>query len=294
MRALLRLYLTLTRSLGARRRFIGRLASTCLVLLGVHAAADLIDDLVYRLVDAIDLLVDSGVWWLLEGLASLGTLSTDTAASWGQDFASWLEVEEKDKVALTLALVVELAVDILLLDFAWGLRRAAPGDESEPVTLVDELKESVAELKAALWPLDIERIAVLPTMIAFCCGGAFLAGLAIESAASEILTELAPLWLWGVNVAAALGLLSVALLIWRFLPDLLHGAIMRSHERGEKFRRKTEYDPNESSTVEVWRRRFQRARRGTFMLLVLLPVAFVSLASQEAILGLIQRTGANL
>lgn len=294
MRALLRLYLSLTRGLGSRRRFIGRLASTCLVLLGVHAAADLIDDLVYRLVDAVDLLVDSGVWWFLEALASIGTVSTDTAANWGQDFAAWLEVEEKDKVALTLALLVELAVDVLLLDFAWGLRRPAPGEDSEPTTLVGELKESAEELKAALWPLDVERVAVLPTMLAFCCGGAFLAGLAIENVVSEVLTELAPLWLWGVNVAAAFGLLTVALLIWRFLPDLLHGAVMRSHERGEKFRRKTEYDPNESSTVEVWRRRLQRVRRGAFMLLVLLPVAFVSLASQTAILGLIQRTGANL
>jgi hypothetical protein len=294
VRTLLRLYLSVTRSLGARRRFIGRLASTCLILLGVHAAADLIDDLVYRLVDAIDLIVDSGVWWLLEGLASIGTIATETAASWGQDFASWLEVEEKDKVALTLALILELAVDILLLDFAWGLRRPAPGDDSEPVTLVEELKESVDELKAALWPLDVERVAVLPTLLAFCCGGAFLAGLAIESMASELLTEVAPLWLWGVNLAAGLGLLSIALLIWRFLPDLLHGAVMRSHERGEAFRRKTEYDPEASSTIEIWRRRFQRARRGAFMLLVLLPIACVSLVSQDAILGLIQRTGANL
>lgn len=290
---MLRLYLQITRALGGRRRFIRRLAGMALILLGVHAAADLIDDVVYRFIDAVDLAIDSAAWWLFEGMANLGTISEKTAVEWGEGFAGWLEVAQKDKVALTLALLLELLVDLLLFDFAWGLRKASGLDE-EPKTMVDELRESALELKAAFWPLDLERLAVLPTLFAFSCSGTLLAGLAIESILADVLGRLFPLWLWGINVAAAAGLLGAAVLIWRFLPDMLHGAILRAHQRGERYEEETAFDPEESSTTELWRRRLKRARRGAFMVVALLPLAYVSLLTQSAFFGLIQRTGAGL
>lgn len=303
MRALWSFYLALTRFFGARRRFVRRIAALCLVVLGVHAAADLIDDLVYRVIDALDLFVDGVAWRALEGLAGLGAFSPEEAVNHAQRFAEWIDLEQKDIAAKWLALVVELAIDLTLLEFVLAARGGA--DDTRPATLVEELRSSARELKEALWPLDLERMAVPPAVAGFAIAGTLGASLAVEGFVADTLSGLVPLWRWVPNVSAGVGLLVAALLLWRFLPDLLHGAILRAHERGERAsarlfsssRTLSSSSPASTPLAEKLRRArdvLRRTSRGALLAFVVLPLAILGLTGQAAIFALIARTGTGL
>ncbi len=301
MRGLLRAYLNLTHALGSTQRFWRRLAALFLVVMGVHAAADHIDDLVFGLVDTLDLWADQAVWSLCDWVAKMGGMAPKEAVQKAQGFAEWIDMSEKDTFALVLALGAEIGIDILLLDWIWGTRKAANADEA-PMSVVGEFKESVQELKAALWPLDLQRIAVPFVLLLFSLAGAFSAALAIEGVVSTLISEVAPLWRWGINAAAAAALASVALLAWRFVPDLIHGGILHVHtrqaQRDEKAKKKAQKradeDKSENASVARIKRGLKRASRGLFSFGILLPLAAFGLMSQNAFVELVARAGANL
>lgn len=301
MRGLLRAYLNLTHALGGSQRFWRRLAALFLVVMGVHAAADHIDDLVFGLVDTLDLWADQAAWSFCDWVAKMGGMAPKEAVHKAQAFAEWIDMSEKDSFALVLALVAEIGIDVLLLDWIWGTRKAANADEA-PMSVVAEFKESVNELKAALWPLDLQRVAVPIVLLLFSLAGAFSAALAIEGVVSSLISEVAPLWRWGINAAAAVAVASVALLAWRFIPDLIHGGILHVHtrqaQRDEKARKRAEKraddDNVENATVSKVKRVVKRASRGLFAFGILLPLAAFGLVSQNAFVELVARAGANL
>lgn len=305
MRALWALYLGVSRFFGARRRLVRRLAALCLVVLGVHAAADTIDDLVYKLVDALDLLVDGAAWRALETLSGWGAFTPQEAVSHAQRFAEAVDLEQKDVVSKWLALVVELVMDLLLLGFVWG-PRGARDDEQASSSLFEELRASARELKEALWPIDLERMAVPPAVAGFAVAGTLVAALAVEGFIADTLSQLIPLWRWVPNTSAAVALVVAALLLWRFLPDLLHGSLLRAHERGERAARRddslaTRIAAPDASAAKRWRARLDLARtvlrrttRGAFLAFVVLPLAILGLSAQSAIFALVARTGTGL
>lgn len=301
VRSLWSAYLALTRFFGARRRGVRRLAALCLVVLGVHAAADVIDDLVYRVLDGLDLFVDGVVWRALDWLAGLGAFTSAEAVAHAQAFAEWIELEEKDVASKWLALAVELGIDLVLLDFVLAARGTA--DDHERRTLGDELRASVRELKEALWPLDLERLAVPPAVAGFAVAGTFGAALAVEGFVADNLSRLLPLWRWVPNASAGVGVLVAALLLWRFLPDLLHGALLRSHERAQRAngRKGPSFSSaplGENATFRDklrWAREvLRRISRGALLAFVVLPLAVLGLQSQAAIFALVARTGTGL
>lgn len=296
MRALLQFYGGLTRFFGARRRFVRRVAGLALIVLGVHAAADLIDDAVFRVIDGVDLAVDSAAWSLLEWLSSIGAFAAEAAARHAQTFAEWLDLGEKDWLAKVIALLLELVVDAVLLDFAWG-KRSLAFDNDQRVGLVEELRESARELGSALWPLDLERLTVPLILFALSTAGALSTSVALEGFFAGLLADLLPLWRWGTNVGASLGLLSAILVVWRFVPDLVHGGILRAQERGEAALARLDearHVAHGRSRLAMARAHWRRVRRGAFLALVVLPVAYLSLSAQAAFFALIARTGANL
>ena len=294
MRPLFRAYLKLTHFFGKGQRLVRRLAALCLVVMGVHAAGDHIDDLVFAVVDRADLWGDQLFWRLCDWGASLGAFSVNAANRYAQNFATWIDLDEKATLSMVAALGVELLIDLLLLDFVWGNRIRA--ESSKPTSLKEELKQSAKELADAFWPLDLERLAILPVLIAFVCAGTFMAGLAIENAVGSTLGNALPLWRWGINTAAASGLLAAALLLWRFLPELLHGAALRARERADAFNERHPAPEAEQGTPRLARLRAKwvRLRRGWFIALVMLPLALLGLFTQSAFLNLVARTGANL
>lgn len=293
MRALWSFYLLLTRFFGARRRFVRRIAALCLVVLGVHAAADIIDDLVYQAVDAVDLAIDGAAWRVLEILAGWGAFTAQEAVAHAQSFAEGFDLDQKDIAAKWLALLLELVMDLLLLDFIWGAR----GSQEEPhsASMIEELKASALELKQALWPVDLERLAVPPAVAGFAIAGTLGAALALEGFLADGLSQLIPLWPWTPNASAGVAILVAALLLWRFLPDLLHGALLRAHERGGRAAlREAAFSSAASSKLAHVRSVLRRTTRGAFLAFIVLPLAVLGLSSQSAIFALVARTGTGL
>lgn len=203
-------YRKTTHALGHHRRLVRRVAALCLVIMGVHLAADHLDDVIYRVLDAIDLFFDDTVAGFLLWLQQAGGLTPEAAARSSESFATWIDLSEKDRLAIALALGAELLLDVLLFDLAWG--RHVDEDASG---LLVELKASARQIVEALRPLDLERLAVVPTLVGYALGGAVTAALAVEGIARDVLQRLASDFLWAGSVAAGLGVLAAALQIGR-------------------------------------------------------------------------------
>ncbi len=221
---------SLSHALGVARGPIRRLGGLCLVLMGVHAAADVLDDLARDAIDVIDLVVDEAVAGLLGWLAAHGGMTPDGAVVAIERFATAFDLAEKDWLAVRLALAVELVLDVALLDLAWGTRPA------EGEGLLDDVRASTRQLKAALSTFDLERLVGPLTLLVYATAGGVLAGLAIEQPVAAALAAWAPGFLLAGNAAAALALVVVAVVVWRFGPDLVHGAVVRADERGQAAR----------------------------------------------------------
>lgn len=276
----------ITWALGSQRRFIRRIAALCLVVMGVHLAADHLDDLAYTVIDALDLWADDTAAAVLAWLSSAGGMAPEDAARASEWFATALDLTEKDRLALWVALIAELVLDVLLLDLTWGrhINSSASG-------LMQELKESGRAMIDALSPLDLERLACMPTLFAFALGGALLAALAVDNAARDLLGRLLPEFLWGSSLAGTLGVLAACTLVWRFSPDLLHGALLRSGERGDKARahaRDVAEAPHRWPRVRRVLSLLRLGTRGAWLIVVALPLAVAGLQSHD-LLGLVAR-----
>lgn len=124
---------TLLDGLVGLRRLSEPLALAVLILLGVHGAADLLDDVLFTAVDTADRGLDASVRAALDGLAGLDWLQADTAARWADDAALWIDIDRKEALAVSLALGGELLLDLLLL--LWcvgGARPLAPPVDALP------------------------------------------------------------------------------------------------------------------------------------------------------------------
>jgi hypothetical protein len=274
-----RLYALLTHAFGSQRRFIRRIAGLCLVVMGVHLAADHLDDVVYRVLDALDLVVDETAASFFAWLAENGGMTPEAALNKSESFATWIDLAEKDKLAIVVALACELLLDLLLLDLAWGRHVDDDADG-----LFHELKNSARQIADALRPLDLERLAVLPALLCFAAGGAGMAALAVEGVARDLLQRFVPEFLWAGQAAAATGILAAVLLLWRFLPDLLHGALLRSRARHDAARARA------LQRLEAPHRHPRLARtttlirlglRGLWLVVLVLPLALSGLASAD-------------
>jgi hypothetical protein len=217
-------------TLGRGRTLIRRLGGIALLLMGVHAAADVLDNLAYTLLDALDLIADDAAGAALAWLSSVGGMAPDAAVEASERFATFVDLGEKEWLALRLAFATELLLDVLLLDLAWGTRIF------DGTSRLDDLKRSAQQMREALSSFDLERVLGPVTLLAFSVGGAVLAATALEQPASAALVSLLPGLTVASNIGAGAAILVVALLVWRFVPEQLHGALVRSLLRAERFR----------------------------------------------------------
>ena len=125
----------------------------------------------------------------------------------------------------------------------------------------------------------------MPTVLAFSFLGSVSGALAAEQIVRTALARLLPEFLWGSSVAAAVGVLAAALLMWRFAPDLLHGALLESQQRGVRARDRA------IARMERAARRFPRLRkalalirmfsRGAWLVVLALPLAIAGIVSSD-------------
>jgi hypothetical protein len=275
----LRLFSSTSFALGGHRRFIRRVAGICLVVMGMHVAADRLDDFIYPLVDRADLVVDEAAAALLAWAVDIGGFTPADALRRTEEFAALVDLPQKDRLAMSLALVVELGVDLLLIGLAWGTWREGQAQAGA----WDELKASAAEVIDAWSPFDLERLAVLPVLSLLSIGGALLAARTVENAAMEVLTRAAPTWPWSPPLSAWIGILGAALLTWRFVPDLLHGALLRSHQRGEAARDRLRgvLDQGAPSRLRRATSLLSVGTRGAWLVVVALPLAIAGILAED-------------
>jgi hypothetical protein len=279
--------------LGRRRRFVRRLAGLCLILLGVHAAADRLDDFAYASLDALDLALDRAFLAFVAWLGDLGILTLPKVQSWSEGITTFIGVSEKDRMALVFGLAIEVSADLLLLDLAWGLRRARQADE-EPPALLESLRRSGAQLKEAIAPLDVEKL-ILPLclFVLSVCGAAIFA-VAMEMLTFDLFGGLKAFGGWDRLVSAGLGLFTAALLILRFGPDLVDGAINRADQRGTRFATRVGEKRLAAgkAPLKEWQEKVLRGARGWLSALLILPLTGLSLLSMGPFFDLIRRLGA--
>jgi hypothetical protein len=166
-----------------------------LVAIGVHAAADVVDDQVLRLVDALDAWADA----LLA--------SREATAAWVDRVGPL----ERTVVARALALSWELAVDLLVVLPQLGYGEQA--EEERRFTLTrDTWRTLLARLNRAPTPMRLVRPAVTAV---FAGGGAYAVARLVESTLFVALqADVAPPAVAEV-VARSLGWLALALVLGR-------------------------------------------------------------------------------
>lgn len=292
MGKLLPFYASITAYLGQRRRFVRRIGGMCLVVLGVHTAADLLDDVIVGALDGFDRGFDAVSTLLLTSLAREGVLAGENAVRLTGQIIEWLSPERNEELAKFGALAAELVVEGRLLTFLWGARPSPPPGGRG---LREELIHSTREFLEFFRPLDLERIALAPTLLAFSLTGSLGAALSAESFCSMLLAEHFPRWGQGAYLSAALALLVACGLVWRFVPDLLQGALLRSKIRGVSDLSVaddvTSAGPHGGSLFAA---RLRRRARGTFMFCAILPLAVVTLLTQTDFPALVARLGVSL
>lgn len=285
---LFRLFNAISHLFGSQRTLVRRLGGIALLLMGVHAAADVLDDLAYEVIDRVDFFADELAASFLAWLSSMGGLSPEGAVRAIESFAAFVDLQEKDWLAIRLAFLVEIVLDILLLDLAWGTR------DDAGVSLWDDMKRSVLRLREAFSALDLERLFAPFALTGFVVGGAVLSGVALEQLTHALLTKVAPDVLVGGNLAAAVALVTVGLLVWRFLPDLLQGTLLRAHARGEAARERIAARRAKHPARFPWLGTFidevRRVTRGLW-LLIAAGIAGAGLAGAD-LSGLVARFGA--
>ncbi|MCE9666297.1 hypothetical protein LY474_00600 [Myxococcus stipitatus] len=124
-----------SRLLGAFRWAFMPLGLLALVAVGVHAAADTLDDRLVSMVDRVDAAFD----------ALVGRY--DLTASW----VEWVSLETRTRIARALALTWELAADLVLALPALGYREAAAPRPAEAWRAALEAREDEAPSWRTLW-----------------------------------------------------------------------------------------------------------------------------------------------
>jgi hypothetical protein len=282
----------LSHAMGSRRRFVRRMAGLCLILLGVHAAADRLDDLAYASLDALDLALDRGFVALFEWLGDLGILTLPRVSDWSEGVTAYVGVSEKDRMALVFGLLIELSADLLLLDLAWGLRKVRQPSTSAP-EFIASLRRSAHQLKEALHPLDVEKVFVPIGLFVLCLCGAALSAVATEMLLFDLFGGWTFLGGWDRLIAASSGLLVALLLVLRFGPDLVEGALSRADQRGHRFASQIEKrrSAQQKQPLKSWQQKILRSGRGWLSALFVLPITGLSLFSMGPFFDLLQRLG---
>jgi hypothetical protein len=127
-------------------------------------------------------------------------------------------------------------------------------------------------------------------------GGAVSSGLALEQLTRDALGKFAPEVQVSGTVAAIVGVGAASLLVARIVPDLLQGALQRSHARAVQLRER--HNKLHASTTSIHttgqrvRRALQRLLRGLWLVVLVLPLAISGMGSQD-VMGLFARIGAG-
>ncbi len=152
------------------RRLTEPVALAALILLGVHGAADLLDDVLFAAVDHSDRVFDAGLRSLLDGLAGAGILAVETAAEWADAAALWLDIDRKEGLAVALALVAELLLGLALLLWCVAQPSVVAGDAASATDTSVGFKQRLLQFVRQLRRFTPGSLRGLTVVLAFFMG----------------------------------------------------------------------------------------------------------------------------
>lgn len=265
---------------------IRRLAGLLLTLLGIHATVGPIGDVVFRVLDWVDLAIDSFAWRLMDELVDLNILTSSAGARWSQMTASFVGLAEKEQIAILAVLVVEALLVVLLLDYAWGHVKASPRPPGD------------AGLAPPANHFSVETQAIGLILLALCLNGMFLAAEAIEYFTFRILDGLGMFLAWSPTLSALAGLTVGVIIVGRVAPPMIQRSSKRSRQLVQRARavRASKDTPATSSRIGGLWNQLGDTRRSRVMVLVVLPLVIISLIANglSAIAGVVTRVGTPL
>ena len=266
--------------------FLSRMGGLCLLLLGVHSAADFFNRTAFRFIDSMDLVIDQLGWALLHKLGSLSLLSTTTAESASESLARWVDISEKEFLAGLIGVGVELGCVVFLADFAWGYRPAPPAPEEPEEAIkntryrsIFRLPEAPSEPEPEPSRFRLEAVAVILTLGTFTMSGLCFLAVAVENLLFRIFEPYPSINRYIVPAGAGLGILLGVTCLARFLPEMLIGAYRKSLVRilrGIESREETT-ESNNRLIQYLPRYLFCDTRRGGLVMVALLPLGILSL-----------------
>lgn len=265
---------------------LSRMGGICLLLLGVHSAADFFNRTAFRLIDSMDLVIDQLGWALLHKLGSLSVLNATTAESAAESLARWVDISEKEFLAGLIGVGVELGCVVFLADFAWGHRPRPPAPEEPKEAIKNPRYRAVfrsPEVPSEPEPepsrFRLEAVAVIFTLGAFTMSGLCFLAVAVENLLFRIFEPYPSLNRYIVPAGAGLGILLGVACLARFLPEMLIGAYRKSLVRILRGAGSKAEDTESSNRFIQYLPRylFCETRRGGFVMVALLPLGILSL-----------------
>ena len=212
--------------IAALRQVAEPIALVGILLLGTHGATNVLDDVVFGAVDYSDRAIDATAAAVLGWFGERGWLTASNAAAWSDSIALFVDIDRKEVLAVGLALVVELLLDLALV--LWCLPPLAPA-EPAPSTGAASAQTAHGRLHR-LW-LGLLRHApdalrALAVAFAFVLGavaiGRWAAGQAALLLAAPFLGPNAP------GLAPACGVVAAGLALFAVLPVGVRRAVARA------------------------------------------------------------------
>ena len=222
------MFRTLDQFFENRLRFIRRIAGICLIAMGVHEAADWLDNLVYLAIDGMDRICDLTITSALNTFTEWGALDPQVAARWSGAFSDWLGIEEKETFSKGTALFVELGIDLALLDHLWGTR-SLKSASSTSWHLRNDFRDAYEAIRTTMPYINLRLFLIGPVFLVLAIAGANRVAKALETQISSSLSGHGFIQ-WAPFMASFSALLFMGVLAYKFLPSLLTGALKREHE----------------------------------------------------------------
>ncbi len=97
-----------------------------LIAVGVHSGADVLNNTILRLLDALSGVLVGAVAALLDGLCGLLRLGPERADAWTEAFGDLVGLPQRAALAKVVAFLLELGVDFLVALPALGYRERSP------------------------------------------------------------------------------------------------------------------------------------------------------------------------
>jgi hypothetical protein len=240
-----------------------------LIAVGVHSGADVLNNVILRVLDSLSGLLIGGVGGFLDGFCSLLRLGHERADAWTVAFGDAIGLPQRAAAAKALAFFLELAVDFLVALPALGYRERAPENQKLRALQPKAFRRFSTLVAAAVADPTVLRVAAPLGTLAVVIAGASVVAREVQS------TVFGAFHHFSTDVASSLGrILALAALVATLIAL-----------GGRSVARSLEYANTRASEDRTAVRPFRRRIRGVATAILGLPVGVAAFWGGSQILS---------